>query len=124
MSGVLPPTFCPICKRDMTESFQRAKAGKVRIGIDCVGCGRMPDEPENHKETQMICECCGQFKKIEIKNECAAGEFLLTGSSPDEIRIKFPVGARVGILDMSNDTAKCLLILLHEWESRLGKVAP
>jgi len=71
----------------------------------------------------MICECCGQFKKINIKHACESGEFSLDAFSDDTVTVKFPMGARVGVLDISTDTAKGLLALLREWESRLERPA-
>jgi hypothetical protein len=71
----------------------------------------------------MICECCGQFKKINIKHACESGEFSLDAFNDTAMTIKFPFDARVGVLDISTDTAKGFLVLLREWESRLERPA-
>ena len=69
----------------------------------------------------MICECCGQFKKIEIHQE----SFSIIQNNEEHVRVIGPTFCdQRFILDLNPEKAHSLRAILHEWESRLGKVAP
>ena len=81
----------------------------------------MPDDKK--KEPQMICECCRQFKTIDIEQVCMDGTFRLVASADDRVTVKFPFNSSVGVLALTADTAKAFRRTLAEWESRLERAS-